>query len=130
MAQIHTGHCLCGGVSYRVTGPLRAVTACHCSQCRRTSGHFVAMTSAPIASITLLSSTSLRWFASSAQAERGFCTVCGGNLFWRDVGGQEMSIAAGTLDPPTGLGIAKHIFVADKGDYYDLADGASQSPQG
>ncbi len=43
----HTGGCLCGGVRYQVRGELRGVIACHCSQCRRTSGHHSAMTSAP-----------------------------------------------------------------------------------
>ena len=39
-----TGGCLCGGVRYTVTGPLRDIVACHCEQCRRSSGHFVAAT--------------------------------------------------------------------------------------
>ena len=39
-----TGGCLCGGVRYAVTGPLRDIIACHCEQCRRSSGHFVAAT--------------------------------------------------------------------------------------
>ena len=41
----HRGRCLCGAVNYRVDGPLRPVVACHCGQCQRTSGHFVAATS-------------------------------------------------------------------------------------
>ena len=40
----HGGGCLCGAVRYEIRGPLRGVIACHCSQCRRTSGHYVAMT--------------------------------------------------------------------------------------
>src|SRR5207248_10006566 len=41
-----TGRCLCGSVSYVVSGPLRPVVACHCSQCRRMTGHFMAATAA------------------------------------------------------------------------------------
>jgi hypothetical protein len=37
-----TGGCLCGAVRYEVRGPLRPVVYCHCTQCRRTSGHFSA----------------------------------------------------------------------------------------
>lgn len=44
MAKVITGGCPCGGVRYEVRGPLRDVIACHCTQCRRTSGHFVAAT--------------------------------------------------------------------------------------
>ena len=118
------GGCLCGAVRYAVEGPLRPVVACHCSQCRRTSGHHVAATSAPRGSVRVRGEVT--WHASSEQARRGFCGVCGSNLFW-DGGGDNLSIMAGTLDGPTGLAMAGHIFVADGGDYYAIADGLSQS---
>jgi len=53
MSDTYTGGCLCGGVRYRATGPLRHVIACHCGQCRKTSGHFAAMTSVPLARFAL-----------------------------------------------------------------------------
>jgi hypothetical protein len=124
--ETHNGGCDCGGVSYRVRGPLRAVIACHCSQCRKTSGHFAAMTSAPSANIELIESGELRWYKSSDTAERGFCGRCGGNLFWKQVGRDAVSITAGTLDAPTGLAIGEHIFVAHKSDYYEIDDEAPQ----
>ena len=120
MSESHDGGCLCGGVRYRVNGPLRHVIACHCSQCRRTSGHFVAATSASTSDIEFLSDATLTWYASSSEAKRGFCNRCGGNLFWRVNGTTKTSIMAGTLDAPTGLRIAEHIFVEDKSDYYDI----------
>jgi hypothetical protein len=33
----------------------------------------------------------------------------------------------GALDTPTGTRLAIHIFVAEKGDYYDIADGLPQN---
>ncbi|MBV8854534.1 MAG: GFA family protein [Sinobacteraceae bacterium] len=119
-----TGGCLCGGVRYEVDVPLRDVVTCHCSQCRRTSGHYVAATGAPTEHVKLLSDSTLSWYSSSAQARRGFCNRCGGNLFWRpaDDSGSWTSIMAGTLDMPTGLHTTEHIFVADKSDYYQLDD--------
>ena len=129
MSATTTGGCLCGGVRYEVEGPLRDVVACHCSQCRRTSGHFMAATAAPTASLRLVASDTLRWYRSSDRAERGFCSRCGGNLFWRRLppADQSTSIAAGTLDGPmTGLAIREHIYVADKLDYYALDDGVPQ----
>lgn len=125
------GGCLCGGVRYEIHGPLRDVIACHCSQCRRTSGHFVAASEARSADLVLLESATLRWYRSSPEAERGFCSRCGGNLFWRPTGAEPgvTSIMAGTLDTPTGLRVVRHIFVADKSDYYPITDGAPQSPQ-
>jgi hypothetical protein len=34
----------------------------------------------------------------------------------------------GAFDSPTGTRVATHIFVAEKGDYYDIADGLPQNP--
>jgi hypothetical protein len=126
----HTGRCLCESVTFRIEGPLEDVTACHCSQCRRNSGHHAAMTAAPNGAVTVDSPADLRWFKSSDFAERGFCGVCGSNLFWRELAGHRTSITAGSLDIPTDLKIGRHIFVADKGDYYAIEDGAPQSQQG
>ena len=118
-----TGSCRCGQISYSVNGPLRPVVACHCTQCRKTSGHHVAATSAPRGAIEI--SGEVTWYASSDTARRGFCGTCGSNLFW-DGAGQNLSIFAGTLDGPTGLTLAGHIYCADKGDYYEIADGMPQ----
>ncbi|MEM8959755.1 MAG: GFA family protein [Pseudomonadota bacterium] len=121
-----TGGCLCGAVSYEVTGSLRPVVACHCRQCRKTSGHHVAATSAARDHVRIKGD--VRWYASSESAKRGFCPVCGSNLFW-DGPGSHLSIFAGTLDGPTELRMAGHIFCADKGDYYEIADGLPQIDQ-
>ncbi len=126
---MHGGGCLCGGVRYEIQGALRGVIACHCSQCRRTSGHYAAMTSAPSGSIKMTSSATLRWYRSSDTAERGFCEVCGGNLFWKLAGRDDVSITAGTLDLPTGIALGQHIFVADKSDYYVLDDDLPKEQQ-
>lgn len=131
MTMTIRGSCLCGGVRYEVRGTLRDVTACHCSQCRKTSGHYVAAAAARSNELVLTTSASLRWYRSSESAERGFCSRCGGNLFWRQTapGTEWTSIMAGTLDPPTGVRLVEHIFVRDKSDYYELADGVPQHAQ-
>lgn len=126
----HTGGCLCGAVRYEVRGPLRPVVGCHCTQCRRTGGHFSANTAARPENVTLTHAEGLRWYRSSAMARRGFCGVCGSNLFWEPASGDRLSISAGTLDGPTGLAMAVHIFVEDRGDYYRISDGLPQRTDG
>ena len=113
------GGCLCGAVRYETEGPLRPVVACHCTQCRKTSGHHVAATSAPRDGVKI--EGRVQWYQSSPEARRGFCPVCGSNLFW-DGPGSHLAIFAGTLDTPSGLRLEGHIFCADKGDYYDIDD--------
>ena len=39
-----TGSGLCRGVTFEITGPMRPVVRCHCTQCRKQSGHFGAFT--------------------------------------------------------------------------------------
>jgi len=109
---------------------LRPVIACHCVQCRKTSGHFVAATSARRDDVTV--EGQVTWYASSATARRGFCELCGSSLFW-DGQGVNLSIHAGTLDGASGLEMVGHIYCADKGDCYQIADGlpcAAQSDPG
>ena len=122
-AASHTGRCLCGAVRYELRGPLRPVVACHCSQCRRTSGHFVASTAVSPDRLRFVEERGLRWYKSSPEARRGFCGECGSNLFWAPASGERIAVMAGTLDKPTGVALAMHIFVDDAGDYYRIADG-------
>ena len=113
------GSCLCGAVRYEVAGPARSVVACHCGQCRKTSGHYVAATQVARGDLTVSGEAALRWFRSSPTAERGFCGTCGSQMFWRPVGRGVVSIMAGSIDGPTGLTMDRQIFVENRGDYYD-----------
>jgi len=119
--QILTGGCLCGGVTYKIQGSLRPIVACHCHQCRKTSGHYVAATQADRDDVAI-HGNALRWFRSSETAERGFCGTCGSNLFWRRLGNPNISIWAGTINGPTGLRMESQLYTEYAGDYYDLPD--------
>ena len=130
MMAIKRGRCLCGGVEFTVTGPLRDVVYCHCKMCRRSSGHFVAASACALPHLSIDRADTLRWYASSAQASRGFCGVCGSNLFWKPASGTHVSIMAGTLDDPTGVRAVAHIHANSKGDYYTLEDRLPQHLDG
>jgi hypothetical protein len=124
-----SGRCLCGAVSFEVAGELRAPDACHCSQCRRQSGHFWASTDVPREALTISGDEKLSWYHSSDRVRRGFCSTCGSALFWDAIGRPRIAVAMGAFDAPTGTRLAMHIFVADKGDYYDIADELPQKAQ-
>jgi hypothetical protein len=97
---------------------------CHCSQCRKQSGGI--WSSAYVADADLKITGSVRWYAASPQAKRGSCARCGSFLFWKAHDEDTTSFALGAVDGPTGLTLEKHIFVRDKGDYYQIADGVPQ----
>jgi hypothetical protein len=125
-ARTTSGHCLCGAVSYVVSGELRPIIYCHCEQCRRTSGHYVAATACKLSQLVITGEDNIKWYRASPTAQRGFCVHCGSNLFWQPEEGDYRSIWAGSLNRPTGLKAEKHIYVHMASDYYDINDGLPQ----
>ncbi len=122
----NSGKCACGAVRFQTNGPLRPVIYCHCSQCRRQTGHFLAATACADAELTIDGGENIRWFRSSADAQRGFCAICGSGLFWKNQTKPYTSILAGLFDTPNNLVAGSHIFVGDKGCYYQITDGLPQ----
>lgn len=116
-----TGGCLCAAVRYEVRGPLRDVLICHCQFCRRMSTHVGAYAACAPSDLKMISARKLRWYRSSPGARRGFCSKCGSALFWEPTPLTHISISAGSLDPPTGLKVKDHIFLAQNGDYEDAS---------
>lgn len=125
-----TGSCLCGKVSFQFSAA--AVVdgdACHCTQCRKQSGHFWASIDIAKRDLDVTGTECLSWYQSSENVRRGFCSTCGSFLFWDPVFKDRIGVAMGALDKPTGAQLALHIFTADKGDYYTIDDGLPQNPQ-
>ena len=126
---MHKASCLCGAVRIEVKGELKPPDACHCTICRKSSGHYYAGTDVPRANVTVHGGGNVTWYQSSAKARRGFCKTCGSPLFFDPPHEDWIGISMGAFDKPTGTKLAIHIFVADKGDYYDIADGLPQNAQ-
>jgi len=123
---MHVGSCLCGAITFTVNAELPQPDICHCGQCRKHSGHCFASTDVPKSALTVSGEISLRWFQSSEKIRRGFCVECGSSLFWEPTHRDWIAIAMGAFDGPTGTTTKMHIFVANKGDYYEIADGLPQ----
>ena len=123
-----TGSCLCGAVRFDVRN-LRDVVACHCLQCRKTTGNYMSATAANNADLKMTETRGLKWYRSSDTAQRGFCQDCGSVLFWKGDGRDYTAITAGSIDGKTGLKLMGHIFCDSAGDYYEIAGGGFQKPQ-
>jgi hypothetical protein len=126
-----TGKCLRGAVAFEADCTRGHFDACHCSLCRRWSGSYWMSVNVPFASLKVTKGEEqVGWFRSSKIVRRGFCKNCGSALFWHPdrhpEHGHILAIGVGSLDAPTGLTLSEHIFVADKGDYYEITDGLPQ----
>jgi hypothetical protein len=126
---MHKGSCLCGAVTFEIEGELTPPTACHCTKCRKHTGHFEAGTDVPKTALTVSGEDMVGWYFSSEKVRRGFCKTCGSSLFFDPVQRDWIGIYMGAFDTPTHVTLAMHIFVADKGDYYEIADGLPQNLQ-
>ena len=122
----YTGGCLCGAVRYEVRGELMDVVNCHCSKCRRFNGHVGAYTATDRKNLVFSRSDGLKWYHSTLDetpnVHRGFCAECGSSIFWDPRDNMNISIAAGSLDPPTNLKTTRHVWVSQKTDYYKISD--------
>ena len=118
------GSCLCGNIQFETAAAPQGASMCHCGQCRKQSGGI--WSSAYVKDPDLTITGPVSWYEASDTAKRGFCARCGSYLFWKAHEEDTTSFALGAVEAPTGLSIEKHIFVRDKGDFYEIADGVLQ----
>lgn len=115
------GSCLCGAVQFS-TGDIHHLDVCHCTICQRwTGGPFIGADYRN-GDVIVSKDDTLKWYASSEWAKRGFCSECGSSLFYRlnDVP-EFWAVCAGALEMPSSISISKEIFIDKKPDYYSLA---------
>ncbi|WP_310618657.1 GFA family protein [Flexibacterium corallicola] len=119
-----TGKCLCGTVKFTCDTDNQTVSRCHCGQCRNSGGAFDSVGTKFAKLEFLEGEDQLTWYESSDYARRGFCPRCGSTLFWHADRHPEfakyIAISVGSLNDTSGLKLAKHIFCADKGGYYEI----------
>lgn len=123
------GSCLCGAVAFEVDGEIVSPDACHCVQCRKWTGHFYAGSDIKRSELKIEGRENIKWYQSSEKVRRGFCNQCGSTLFFDPLDQQKhnwIGVAMGAFDSPVEKPISLHIFVAEKGKYYQINDEAKQ----
>ena len=120
------GSCLCGGVSYEVTGPYSNPWHCHCSQCRRAHG-------ASCGSYLGVEPANFKWLSGEdlvrtyAPEDGGFvfCSRCGSNVAgsWK---GDICQVTFGTMQGDPEILPEKHIFVGSKASWVTIGDDLPQ----
>jgi hypothetical protein len=119
------GGCLCGSVRYEITGPLGIVEHCHCSMCRKAHGAAFSTNSVvPAAAITVTSGAAfISEYAPSSDRRKCFCSKCGSQMFIRRLNMPEFTVVTlGTIDGDPHARPERHVFVASKAPWYDIAD--------
>ena len=126
MSALHSGSCLCGTITFEVNCKIPQPDVCHCTKCRKNSGHCFASTDIPKSLINIRGDSYISWYFSSEKIRRGFCRICGSSLFWEPIHRDWIAVAMGAFDGPTNTSLKMNIFIAEKGDYYEITDGVPQ----
>ncbi len=115
----HKRQCLCGAVTFTAESVEHHHHACHCGMCRRWAGGPLLAASAE--GVIFAGEENITVFGSSEWAERGFCKVCGSNLFYRlrDGGGYHMPV--GVFDDQSAFKVVGEIFIDRKPGGYAFA---------
>ena len=114
------GRCMCGAVRFTATPSETSVMTCHCEMCQRwCSGPFMALN---CSEVNFEDKDVIGIIQSSDWAERGFCTRCGSNLYYRIRELESYQMAAGLFDDPSNLRLSLQVFIDQKPHYYDFAN--------
>lgn len=123
----YTGSCLCGGVKYKVKGPIKFVAHDHCSICRRAHGAAFATWCGVKSEVDqfqiIVGKENLTSYKSTKEAERQFCKICGSQLFFRsqnwpgEVHFTRASVEQEMTDKPKA-----HVYFSDRANWLDCKD--------
>jgi hypothetical protein len=120
-----SGGCLCGGIRFEVEEPTKWCAHCHCSLCRRAHGAgYVTWFGCDLDRFRITAGDDLvRWYRSTPQARRGFCSVCGSTLFFAgDRWPDEMHVALAAMDGAIDREPQAHVFFDSGADWVHVDD--------
>jgi hypothetical protein len=121
----YTGHCLCGGVVFRLSGEPQGLQVCHCRQCRKAQGGAFAV-NMPVERAAFhleQGGELLTEFESSPGKKRAFCRRCGSPVYSRrDQWPEVLRLRVGLINEPLPERPVAHAYVAHKAEWWDLGD--------
>ncbi|WP_406849334.1 GFA family protein [Vibrio vulnificus] len=107
------GNCLCGEVSFELSGELPPIYQCHCSLCRKVSG-------SSSNSALIVEASNFKWcsgehqirsFSTSSGFKSEFCCQCGSPVPNISSSGDSYWVPAGLLSEPVDTKVSAHVYV-------------------
>jgi len=122
---IYPGRCLCGAVRFEAMPPTLFFAHCHCQWCREAHGAaYVSWVGIAADRFRLVAGEGeLRWYQSSPQSRRGFCSRCGTTLlFASTLCPGEMHVTRPSLHADIDRGPQLHCFYDQHVDWAEPGD--------
>ena len=127
----HTGHCLCGAISYEFANDPLMTGVCHCKNCQRQAGSaFSTLAGIPAADFVMQGTPTLYQdgdTASGNTVERYFCGTCGSPIYSALPAQPDMIfLKTGTMDDTSGFKPGFHVWCSTRQDWIELDDSVPQ----
>ena len=108
-----SGNCLCGSIQFKIFDKCRYSVICHCTMCQKANAEFSSYVKVKKTNFRFKKKKNLKWFNSSKNFKRGFCSKCGSSLFFQSRNSYtETAISSGSLNAD--IPIKGHIYYNDK----------------
>ena len=121
---MHTGHCLCGDVSFTVDGDAINTSFCHCPSCKRAAGATMVAWAMFDDAAVKFAGAPRATYASSEGVARGFCGKCGTTLSF-EAGYMPglIDVTIASFDDPSAFPPSMHIFTRHSEPFMQTDDG-------
>ena len=120
---MYAGGCLCGSVRFEITGPIRNIVYCHCSQCRKAQGSAFATNGIVRASdFKIVSETNvLTGYEPTPGQAKYFCKICGSPILSKtESKPEQVRVRLGTIESDISERPLAHVFVTSKANWEEI----------
>ncbi|KAG1682839.1 Centromere protein V [Nymphon striatum] len=125
----YKGGCLCGRIRFEITGTIKDIIYCHCSQCRKAQGSAFAV-NGNVSSDEfhfMSGENELTGYESSSDQTKYFCKHCGSPIFSKKKSTPDIvRIRLGALETDIIERPVGHIFVTSKANWEAIGDDLPQ----
>ena len=120
---MYEGGCLCGSVRFEITGPIRHIVYCHCSQCRKAQGSAFATNGIiKTTDFNILSGDdAITGYESTPGQTKYFCKRCGSPVMSKTQSSpDQVRVRLGTIESDIIERPSAHIFVTSKANWEEI----------
>lgn len=120
---MYKGSCLCGKVRFQITGEIRNIVYCHCSECRKAQGSAFAANGIVAADKFEFETgeSEMTAYQSTADQAKYFCRHCGSPIISKRMSvPDEVRVRLGTIVSDISERPQAHIFVTSKANWEEI----------